>query len=47
MIYFILALLLSPCPSEDSNFCQWDAQTQGNGLGQSFVALSGNWIVTQ
>jgi hypothetical protein len=38
----ILALLLSlfpPCPTEDSSWCGWDAAVQGNGRGQSFIAL--------
>lgn len=28
-----------PCPTEDSAWCYWDAATQGNGLGRSFVVL--------
>lgn len=29
---------LPPCETEDSTECFWDAQTMGNGVGQSFVA---------
>lgn len=29
---------LPPCPTEDSTGCYWDAATQGNGVGTSFVA---------
>ena len=29
---------LEPCVHEDSVSCYWDAQTRGNGLGQSFIS---------
>lgn len=29
---------LPPCKTEDSTECFWDAQTMGNGTGQSFIA---------
>lgn len=32
---------LPPCPTEDSDNCYWDAQTMGNGEGQSFVTQDG------
>lgn len=35
---------LPPCETEDSTWCAWDAQTQGNGAGQSFVNLGG-WMI--
>lgn len=39
-----LSLLLSLpfarlCPTEDSSFCTWRADVQGNGLGRSFTDL--------
>lgn len=27
----------TPCPTEDSTGCYWDADTMGNGHGNSFV----------
>ena len=27
----------TPCPTEDSTWCHWDAQTHGNGQGRSFT----------
>lgn len=27
------------CPTEDSNWCYWDAARMGNGQGTSFIAL--------
>lgn len=37
----ILALYISlnPCPYEDSKNCYWNAETMGNGQGQSFVTI--------
>lgn len=32
---------LDPCPTEDSTNCYWDAQTAGNGHGQSFIDIAG------
>lgn len=32
---------LSPCASEDSDNCYWDATRRGNGTGRSFVTLHG------
>lgn len=31
----------TPCPTEDSDNCHWDAATQGNGQGQSFTVTDG------
>lgn len=31
----------TPCPSEDSPNCYWDAGNMGNGVGQSFVDIGG------
>lgn len=33
--------LSTPCPTEDSDNCYWDAATMGNGIGDSFVTLHG------
>jgi len=32
---------LPDCPTEDSNWCVWHADRQGNGQGSSFVVLGG------
>lgn len=32
---------LDPCPTEDSTNCYYDAQTAGNGQGQSFIDIAG------
>lgn len=32
---------LPPCATEDSDNCYWDAQTQGNGVGQDSVVITG------
>lgn len=37
-------LAVPACPTEDSNNCYWDAQTQGNGRGQSFIDIGGHLI---
>ena len=34
-----LLALMPPCQAEDSTYCAWDAQAQGNGLGHSFIAI--------
>lgn len=34
-------LAVPACPTEDSNNCYWDARTQGNGQGRSFIDLGG------
>lgn len=30
---------VTPCPTEDSTWCYWDATSRGNGNGESFIAL--------
>jgi hypothetical protein len=30
-----------PCETEDSQNCYWDAQTRGNGSGDSFIDIGG------
>ena len=40
IIFLTAAVILAvnrPCPYEDSTFCTWDAESQGNGTGRSFV----------
>lgn len=45
MIFLLLAtIILGPCPTEDSTSCAWDARTQGNHVGQSFVNINGKVI---
>lgn len=43
MLALIIALLLGmpSCATEDSTNCVWDAATQGNGTGSSFVDIDG------
>lgn len=38
----LLALVpvLSPCQTEDATMCNWDASSRGNGIGESYVALT-------
>lgn len=36
----ILVYLLPACEAEDSTNCYWDASTQGNGVGSSFLAIN-------
>ncbi len=43
VLNWIMALafaVLPACPAEDSNNCKWDASRQGNGIGQSFIAVA-------
>ena len=35
-------IILTPCPTEDSTGCYWDASIRGNKVGQSFVNINGN-----
>ena len=39
LIIAILVAILPPCATEDSTMCVWDASTQGNGQGHSFISL--------
>lgn len=34
----------TPCVNEDSRSCIWDASTQGNGAGRSFIDVAGATI---
>lgn len=35
---------LKPCRVEDGRQCYWDADARGNGVGRSFVRVSGQLI---
>ena len=37
----VASITLTPCEFEDSSNCAWNAETQGNGRGQSFVNVAG------
>lgn len=39
LILAILFALLPACPVEDATYCAWDASTQGNHIGHSFIAF--------
>lgn len=41
LLVAVLLLALPPCPTEDSANCGWNATTQGNGVGTSFVNVDG------
>lgn len=38
-IVALLFILAPSCETEDDTYCSWNASTQGNGEGRSFVAL--------
>lgn len=40
----IVWLAVPVCPTEDSNNCLWNARTQGNGQGSSFIDVGGYLI---
>ena len=35
----------TPCLTEDSTWCYWDAQTMGNGQGRSFIAITEQFVI--
>ena len=39
VVFAWLMAVLPPCPYEDSGNCAWDADTRGNGYGNSFVVV--------
>lgn len=41
-----MAHKLPLCPTEDSVNCAWIAEIQGNGFGESFIALESEDVVT-
>jgi hypothetical protein len=43
----LYSAITTPCPQEDSLNCNWNAQEQGNGEGQSYVTLSNDFIFIQ
>jgi len=44
---FAFTLTLSPCPTEDSTYCYWNASERSNGEGISFIAFGeGQMIIT-
>lgn len=36
---------LLACPTEDSDWCKWDATQQGNGKGNSFFVIADHVFV--
>lgn len=44
---FAFVLTLSPCPTEDSTYCYWNASERSNGKGLSYIAFGeGQMIIT-
>jgi hypothetical protein len=41
VIVHFMFVVLPPCEHEDSSNCSWNAQTTGNGVGDSFVDIDG------
>jgi hypothetical protein len=39
ILFLVWLALTTPCPTEDSTNCYWDAQTQGNGRGTSSLRI--------
>jgi hypothetical protein len=39
LLFALLLYTLPQCATEDSTDCVWDAATQGNGKGVSFLAV--------
>jgi len=37
--------LSAPCPTEDSSWCTWYADIEGNSQGQSFTAITDSFII--
>lgn len=40
-------LMSTPCAEEDSLNCVWDASVQGNGVGQSYINISNDFVYAQ
>ena len=40
-----LGSLSAPCATEDSSWCTWYADMQGNGQGKSYTALTDSFIL--
>lgn len=45
VLFLLVSLGMTPCVTEDSENCYWDATTMGNGVGTSFVNVNGNWYM--
>lgn len=45
ILLIIVSALFPSCQTEDSTGCYWDASTQGNGQGTSFVAITDDFII--
>lgn len=40
-----LGTLSAPCPTEDSTWCTWYADIQGNGQGYSYTSLTESFAI--
>lgn len=40
-----LHVVATPCKTEDSTFCTWDAAARSNGKGISFIAVTPEIII--
>lgn len=45
VILALLITILPTCQTEDSNYCHWNAEEQGNKVGTSFVVLDTNTVI--
>lgn len=41
-----LGSLSAPCPTEDSTWCTWYADTQGNGKGHTVTAVTDSFLIS-
>lgn len=41
ILTLILALLFPRCATEDAQNCYWDAQTNGNRVGNTYIDIRG------
>lgn len=39
ILMIVFLAISTPCPTEDSTNCYWDAQAQGNGRGTSSLRI--------
>lgn len=44
VILAVILALTTPCATEDSANCYWDASSRGNGMGTSFIDIGGHVI---
>jgi len=47
VIFALLLAILPDCEFEDSANCHWNAETMGNGYGDSFVRLGAYQITKE